>query len=97
MSRANLGTSLRRRGRADRVQAMARHDGLPPELRQWLQTAALPWSAASALRLWRRALRDAPGDTARALTRLRRCEARLLAKDARGIWGAQYPQDAQPH
>lgn len=69
---------------------MARYDRLPVELRAWLAEAALPWSACSALRLWRCALRDTPDITA-ARQRLQDAEARLLARDAPRIWGPDYP------
>lgn len=85
--RRNLSTSLRRRARSD---AMGRYDRLPAELRLWLAGAALPWSAASALRLWQRALNEAP-DLAAARRRLEAAEARLLARDAARVWGPGYP------
>ena len=83
----NLATRLPRR----RVAApMCAFDRLPPELRAWLHEAALPWSAQSALRLWRRALAGT-GDLAAARARLDAAEARLLTRDAPGVWGAGYP------
>ena len=51
---------------------MARHDALPPALRRWLIHAALPWSAASVLRLWQDSLRLG-GGAAAALARLQEC------------------------
>lgn len=88
--RRNLHTSLKRRASGD---PMTRYDSLPQELRGWLATAALPWSATSALRLWRRAMADcACPDHAR--TCLCAAEARLLAKDAPGIWGVSYPANS---
>ncbi|WP_276617454.1 DUF6525 family protein [Qingshengfaniella alkalisoli] len=48
---SNSRSALKRRRRAN---SMASFDGLPPELRRWLAQAALPWSAHSARRLWRR-------------------------------------------
>lgn len=83
----NLNTSLRRRGTVD---PMARFDRLPGDLRHWLAGAALPWSAASALRLWRRALRET-GCPHRARQSLTATEARLLSRDAARIWGRDYP------
>jgi hypothetical protein len=59
---------------------MAEFDRLPPDLRRWLAQAALPWSAASALRLWRRALTEG-GDPMLALARLDRAERATLARD----------------
>lgn len=85
--RANLATSLRRRRRSDPMQT---YDRLPADLRRWLAGAALPWSAASARRLWLRALRETGcSDAARA--RLDAAEARMLARDAPQIWGGPPP------
>ncbi|MCC5984307.1 MAG: hypothetical protein JJU42_08080 [Rhodobacteraceae bacterium] len=85
--RRNITTSLKRR----RASTMARFDRLPSELRAWLHQAALPWSAASAHRLWRRALAR-HGDPAMARAALERAEARMLARDAASVWGQGYPQ-----
>ena len=74
MRGGNLATSLPRR--RQRGCPMAAYDRLPPELRRWLAEAALPWSAASVLRVWHRA-----GDPARALARLSALEAGQLARD----------------
>jgi hypothetical protein len=82
----NLVTHLRRR-----QSSMAHYDRLPPELRQWLASAALPWSAHSALRLWQRSLRDTKGNLAATRAALARAEARMLARDAAKIWGAAHP------
>lgn len=84
----NLVTSLRRKVR---TRPMDRYDRLPPELRQWLAAAALPWSPHSALKLWTRLCRECGGDTEAIRRRLERAEARMLAKDAAKIWGAAYP------
>jgi Family of unknown function (DUF6525) len=84
----NLTTSLARRRREQPMQA---YDRLPHEVRHWLHAAALPWSAASVLRLWRRALAEAKGDAKAARARLDRAEARLLARDAARVWGAGHP------
>lgn len=89
----NLTSSLTRRGCA---RPMDRYDRLPAELRAWLAGAALPWSAASALRLWTRLQRETGGDTALVLRRLAQAEARMLARDCPRIWGAAYPLDAPP-
>ena len=59
---------------------MAAYDRLPPEVRRWLANAALPWSPASALRLWQRALRDRC-DAQSALARLDLAERVTLARD----------------
>ena len=84
----NLATTLPRGGCG---RPMAQYDRLPAELRLWLAGAALPWSAASALRLWQRALREAGGDISRARARLDRAEARMLTREAARIWGAAHP------
>lgn len=78
MSR-NLGaTSLRRKRRAG--DPMRSFDDLPAPLRRWLSQAALPWSPASARRVWNRAI--ARGlSTEDALSVLSRAEARTLARD----------------
>ncbi|MGR3703646.1 MAG: DUF6525 family protein [Paracoccaceae bacterium] len=58
--RANLASSLSRRRRARPARdPMAEYDRLPPDLRRWLATAALPWSPASARRAWARAMAKA--------------------------------------
>jgi hypothetical protein len=67
------GLPLRRREGC----SMAAYDRLPAPLRRWLAGAALPWSPASALRLWQRAL--ARGEAPEAA--LARAEARTLARD----------------
>ncbi|MCW8843750.1 MAG: DUF6525 family protein [Rhodobacteraceae bacterium] len=76
MTRRNLraGTVRRRAG-----NPMREFDALPPPLRAWLREAALPWSAKSALRIWRQARRD--GDTQAALRRLAAVEAGMLARE----------------
>jgi hypothetical protein len=70
---------------------MAAYDRLPPPLRLWLAGAALPWSAASVLRLWHRALRET-GCPNLALGRLTAAEGRTLAREAAAVWGAGHPQ-----
>jgi len=82
----NLATRLPRRT----AGPMSAYDRLPATLRRWLAQAALPWSAASALRLWQDALRDG-GSEAVALARLAAAESRLIARDAARIWGPGYP------
>lgn len=84
--RRNIVTSLRRR----RAAPMRAFDRLPPALRRWLQSAALPWSVTSALRLWERALAE-EGSEAAALARLDAAEARSLARDAARLWGPEHP------
>lgn len=75
--RKNLVTRLRRRGR---VNPMAAHDRLPSRARAWVTQAALPWSAASVSRIWRRALQETRCEEA-AIARLNAAEARMLARD----------------
>lgn len=83
----NLATSLKRRHRG---RPMDRYDRLPPDLRNWLARAALPWSPKSVLRLWLRLHRETGGNTALILRRLDLAEMRMLAKDAPRIWGRTY-------
>ena len=78
MSR-NLGqSSLRRKRRSG--DPMSAFDGLPAPLRQWLSEAALPWSPASARRIWSkfRAKGLTPEETLLSLSQI---EARTLARD----------------
>lgn len=67
---------------------MAAHDRLPPDLRRWMIHAALPWSAESALRLWRRALRET-GCKAAALARMEAAERRTLQRDRHSLFFAE--------
>ena len=69
---------------------MAAHDRLPPALRAWAAQAALPWSAASLSRLWRRALAETGRESA-ALHRLSQAEAATLAREAPQVWGPTHP------
>jgi hypothetical protein len=62
------------------VDPMAAFDALPPDLRDWVAHAALPWSPSSCLKLWCRALAE-EGCPDRARARLDRAEAALLARD----------------
>ncbi|MEP2891846.1 DUF6525 family protein [Tateyamaria sp.] len=89
--RRNLGqTSLRRRRRP--VDPMHAYDSLPTPLRQWLSQAALPWSPASAGKIWTRA--QAKGLSADdALALLSRSEAQTLARDKRAIHESNYPTE----
>lgn len=73
-----------------RTDPMRAHDRLPAPLRRWATEAALPWSAASLLRLWQRALAETGCERA-ALNRLRAAEAARLARDAARVWGAPHP------
>lgn len=79
----NLGqSSLRRKRRSG--DPMAAFDGLPAPLRQWLSEAALPWSPASARRIWSKALAKGltPEET---LASLSQAEARTLARDRQSL------------
>lgn len=84
----NLATSLKQR---PRTRPMDRYDRLPPELRQWLAHAALPWSPHSVLKLWNRLCRECGSDPVSIRRRLDQAEQRMLAKDAVKVWGANYP------
>lgn len=81
----NIGeTSLRRKKRPG--DPMAAFDGLPAPLRKWLSEAVLPWSPASARRIWSTALAKGmtPEET---IISLNRAEARTLARDRCSISG----------
>lgn len=60
---------------------MQAHDQLPAPLRLWLKGAALPWSAASARRIWEREVKRS--GVAGALQRLAAVEAATLAREQR--------------
>jgi hypothetical protein len=75
----NLGeTSLRRKRRSG--DPMRSYDALPEPLRHWLSQAALPWSVASARRVWTQARSRGLGPED-ALSVLAQAEARTLARD----------------
>ena len=82
MSR-NLGsTSLPRKRRSG--DPMRSFDALPAPLRRWLCQAALPWSPASARKVWMRAC--AKGlSTEDALSLLSQTEARTLARERNAL------------
>lgn len=90
----NLRSTFKRRRRD--ACPMAAYDRLPSDLRAWLADAALPWSAQSALRLWRKALAACNGDAAEARRQLGRIEGRQLCRDARRIWGEAHPAARDP-
>lgn len=82
MSR-NLGaTSLRRKSRS--ADPMRSYDALPVPLRRWLADAHLPWSPASARRVWTRARARGLGPED-ALAVLTKAEERTLARDRYAI------------
>lgn len=86
----NLGrTGLKRKRRA--LDPMREFDGLPQELRVWVATADLPWRPGSVRRSFERALAET-GDVDRALQELDRLQQRLIAKDAKKVWGEVHPQ-----
>lgn len=85
----NIKTALGRRH-----SPMAQFDRLPPDLRQWLATAILPWSVHSVRQQWNAALQRAQGDTDQARAQLSQLEARCIARDAAQIWGEQHPAAA---
>lgn len=90
--RGNRGrTSLRRRRRTE--DPMREYDSLPPELRAWLATAVLPWRPRSVRRAFDNALART-GDAAGALRELDHLQQKLITKDARSIWGQDYPRPA---
>ncbi|WGW03216.1 DUF6525 family protein [Tropicibacter oceani] len=73
----NLASTLRRRRRSD---PMRTYDTLPRPLRAWIAQAALPWSPASCLRIWRKArAQGAAPETI--LDRLDRAEQKALSRD----------------
>ncbi|WP_291729888.1 DUF6525 family protein [Leisingera sp. F5] len=80
-TRRNLNSRLKRRRRAgDPMQA---YDALPPGLRHWLASACLPWSPASALRIWIKA--GGSQNPVAAAARLDAAETAMLQRDAR-VW-----------
>ena len=77
--RGNLGsTTLRKRRRA--VDPMLAYDGLPPPLRHWLASAALPWSPTSCKRIWDKA-RQKGHSPEYAISMLTEAEQKTLARD----------------
>ncbi|WP_425039765.1 DUF6525 family protein [Primorskyibacter sp. S187A] len=75
----NLGQStLRRTRRAG--DPMATYDRLPRPLRVWLSHAALPWSPASAQRIWTKS-RAKGLSPEEALASLNKAETRMLSRD----------------
>lgn len=85
MPRTNLASSLSRRRRTRPARdPMAEFDRLPPALRRWLATAALPWSPASARRAWARAMAKARSPQ-EALAHLDSLQAARLRRDRTGF------------
>ncbi|MEM6887404.1 MAG: DUF6525 family protein [Pseudomonadota bacterium] len=75
----NLGQSSLNRRRRPR-DPMAMYDGLPAPLRHWLSEASLPWSPASARRIWKKAHQKGLS-VEETLSVLERAEAKSLARD----------------
>ncbi len=71
-------SSLRRKRRSS--DPMLAFDRLPAPLRQWVAEAVLPWSPASARRIWSKSRAEdmTPEET---LLSLNQAEARTLARD----------------
>lgn len=84
-------TSLRRKRRNE--DSMQEYDRLPAHLRGWLAQAARPWRARSVRHSYEKALARTDCVT-QALAELDALEARLLAKDAKIVWGANHPAAA---
>jgi hypothetical protein len=84
MPARNCATSLKRRARADPMQA---YDALPPDLRAWLAGAVLAWSAASVRGGRVKALKQARGDRKAAPAALADVERQGLQRDVARIWG----------
>lgn len=93
MKSSNRGqTSLKRRRRNE--DKMQDYDRLPAELRTWLSSAALPWRPRSVRQTYERALAKTQSRD-KALDELDRIQKRLIAKDARTIWGDDHPDAAR--
>ncbi|WP_397543875.1 DUF6525 family protein [Roseovarius salis] len=92
--RGNRGqTSLKLKRRTE--DPMRDYDRLPPELRAWLAEAVLPWRPRSVRRAFDRAVARTR-NRARALEELDRLQERLVAKDARAVWGDAHPCVSTP-
>lgn len=92
MKSSNRGrTSLKRRRRAE--NPMDDFDRLPREVRAWLAAATLPWRPRSVRRTYARLMAETQNSAA-ALAELDRIQQRLIARDARIIWGADHPDTA---
>nr|WP_299944710.1 DUF6525 family protein [uncultured Ruegeria sp.] len=76
-----MRTNLKRRKRQG--SPMRDYDALPQGLRRWLASACLPWSPASALKIWEQA--GGSVDPAAAVLRLDEVERSMLRQDA-VIW-----------
>jgi len=80
MRKHNLGATKVRRSKSCR-NPMREYDQLPPELREWVSGAVLPWRPKSVQRTFDKAMART-GDKHRALAELDRVEAKLIARDS---------------
>lgn len=81
-------TSLKTTRRAE--DPMRDYDSLPPDLRDWLSRAVLPWRPKSVRRAFDKALARHK-DRTTALRDLDLLQQRRVAKDASQIWGKDWP------
>ncbi len=81
-------TSLKRKRRTE--DPMREFDRLPAELRIWLASAVLPWRPQSVRRAFDKAVARSQ-DKVHALRELNDLQDRLIAKDARKVWGQDHP------
>ena len=73
---------------------MSEFDRLPAELRLWLARAILPWRPRSVRLVYERALARTRNPTC-ALQELDHLQERLVAQDARMVWGRHHPSAAK--
>ncbi|WP_068118363.1 DUF6525 family protein [Tropicimonas marinistellae] len=92
MSGNRGNTSLKKKRRSG--DPMREFDRLSPEVRAWLASAILPWRPKSAQRAFDRAY-SRTQDTDQALSELDRMQEKLIARDAREIWGEGHPSATQ--
>jgi hypothetical protein len=71
---------------------MQNYDALPAPLRHWLGQATLPWSPASARRIWNTARAQGLSEDD-ALFMLSKAEAKTLSRDT---FANQIPRNSQP-
>nr|WP_244462785.1 DUF6525 family protein [Phaeobacter gallaeciensis] len=74
---------------------MQDYDCLPRDLRRWISSAVLPWSARSVHRTFNKALART-GNRALAFSELNLIQRKLMVKDAQKIWGSSHPDAASP-
>ena len=86
----NIGrTSLKRKRRnEDPMRDFVR---MPAELRLWIATAILPWRPRSVQRAFERAVARTQ-DRSLALREIDMIQQRMIARDARKVWGKAYPR-----